>query len=405
MKNLTKFTLGISTLAAAVLSSFGAIRPVSSNRVFADGEIEEKQLYVDFSLDETFAVNGASSVVKYNDGEEKSVALTLVSDSIYSFSLPYDVLESEEKTFYFSYDYVIEKVPHIYVSESISGSKLAKENYNYVCLNDDEELEKSQIEGFGFYTPKVANPGASYETQRVWLSQGFGGSARELGSQNAVGYYTEESYNVVVMDSVTNTDGVSLFFADIPAASTSISFLEVANQEKHDYVFYNEVEVPSLTYGVCFYLDGNKVAPREVVGADAIILSKVVEAYLTYGTMPSNGSVKSTVASLYQTWFAKMSATKDDLEGVKILDYTGYTANGNSYEGLTKKSEFSVNEKWNGLCNQAGIDPSTGQTRNYSFSLGGIFKKTIALLIGGSVAFVVFLGLFAFFMRRYKLAK
>ena len=103
-------------------------------------------------------------------------------------------------------------------------------------------------------------------------------------------------------------------------------------------------------------------------------------------------------------------ASGDDYEG-DVVDGVAngrgkyIWANGNSYEGLTKKAEFTVNEKWNGLCNQAGIDPLTGQTRNYNLSLGGISKKTIALLVGGSVAFVALLGLFAFFMRRRNLAK
>ena len=126
-----------------------------------------------------------------------------------------------------------------------------------------------------------------------------------------------------------------------------------------------------------------------VNGADATLLSLVVESYLTYGKDNSNGCTESTIKNLFNTWFRNKSASSDDLKNTKILDYTGYAANGNSYEGLVKNAYFSINEKWNTMCSQVGIDPNTGEARgiDWSWFQSNTFK--IILIIGGTSLIVI----------------
>ena len=135
-------------------------------------------------------------------------------------------------------------------------------------------------------------------------------------------------------------------------------------------------------FGACYYIDDTDIITSSVSGASAHILGMVVEAYLTYGKNDSNGAVKQTLINLYNTWFKNKSATDEELKSQKIMDYTGYTANGNSYEGLEKNSYFSVNEKWNTMCSQVGIDPKTGKERN-AFLDWFTDKKIIVIAIGG----------------------
>ena len=74
------------------------------------------------------------------------------------------------------------------------------------------------------------------------------------------------------------------------------------------------------------------------------------------------------------------------MKNYKIQDYTGYSSNNNSYEGLEKTSYFSVNEKWNTMCSQAGIDPNTGKKRSF-INLSFLSSDTgkFVFFLGGSI--------------------
>ena len=293
----------------------------------------------------------------------------------------------------------------------MGGNLLKENNYNYVCLSSYEEEKKPKTKGYGYFGEKVNNPGASYATQRVWLnnqnSDFYANDDWGTPCKNAIGYYDKDKWNVIVMPSVINSyDSNVYYYADIPASLTSIHFMRVSQSENHSYLVYQDRLINSLNYGACYfsgingYDDYLNMYNAPVMSADATLLSMVVESYLTYGKDLSNGCVESTIKNLFSTWFANKSATNDDLKNAKILDYTGYSSNGNSYEGLTKNSSFSVNEKWNTMCSQADIDPKTGEARgNWLLSFG---SNTMALVIIGGVSVVAVIGALIYIILKRK---
>lgn len=247
-------------------------------------------------------------------------------------------------------------------------------------------------DGDFIYGEKIDNPGATYRTQRVWLNNEnqyfYENDEWGVPCKNAIRYSKDNVYYVIEMESVINTsNSKKYYYADIPYQVTGVSFLRISGSPDHDYKIYQEANVANLTYGTCYYAGTNSLEDYSnllistVAGADANMLARVVEAYLTYGKDDSNGTTKNTVKSLFSTWFSGKSASKDDLKNTKILDYTGYAANGNSYEGLEKNAYFSVNEKWNTMCSQVGIDPNTGAERN-DF-LEWIKNNKVVVIVGG----------------------
>ena len=260
------------------------------------------------------------------------------------------------------------------------------------------------------YGSKIDNPGATYATQRIWLSNDntyfYENDEYGVPCKNGIRYQVDNNYYVIEMPYVMNSNSMKLYYADVPYRVTSISFLRLSGSTEHEYKIYQEANVSSLSYGVCYYAgnssleDYSNLTMNPVYGANAIVLSRVVEAYLTYGKDDSNGCTSFTIKNLFNTWFKNKSASKDDLKDAKIWDYTGYAANGNKYDGLTKNAQFSVNEKWNTMCSQAGIDPNTGLERN-NF-LEWIKEHKLLVFGGGAALVIVVTGMVFIFISKKK---
>ena len=102
------------------------------------------------------------------------------------------------------------------------------------------------------------------------------------------------------MESIINVyDSSTYYYVDIPYQITSIHFLEMSTIDD-DYIINRDINVDYLTYGSCYIHDSNSssVTTTNVNGADATLLSLVVEAYLTYGKDNSNGCTESTIKNL-----------------------------------------------------------------------------------------------------------
>ena len=208
---------------------------------------------------------------------------------------------------------------------------------------------------------------------------------------------------MVDMLNVINTyDGSTYYYVDITYQVNSVHFLRM---NESGYIVYNDITT-YLSYGACYFanmdtMDKFDISIGTVYGASAAILGMVVESYLTYGKDDSNGCTENTVRNLFHTWFKNKSASASELKTNKIRDYTGYAANGNSYEGLVKNAEFSINEKWNTMCSQASIDPNTGEHRSIDISWFQSEKFKAALIIGG-VALVSIGGVIVFLVIKKK---
>ena len=249
------------------------------------------------------------------------------------------------------------------------------------------------------YKELIQNPGATYLTQRVWLTFN---TIEEVPFTPAVSYDTSESYEIVRMEKTPNGyDGKNYYYADIPYLKNNMHFLGISENSE---VLHDKF-IPSISYGSCYFIgstyeDFENITTGIVEGANYIILGLVVEAYLTYGKADSNGCTQQTISNLEKTWFDKMSATKKELKENKINDYTGYSSNGNSYEGLQKTSSFSISEKWNTMKSQAGVRQKTSFFKDLFGSNTFIF-----LLIAGSSVIILGLAIGLMFLEKKRKAQ
>ena len=358
-----------------------------------NNDSSDKTIYVDISINESLKDN--DPYLHYVDGDnEKNINLILDDDYIY---------HTESNISFSGSGYYEICCSADFVTDHIDNTVLSKDNYNYVCVG-----QNTNIQGYGYYGDRLVNPGATYKTQRVWLyntNTDFT-TNDDWGGKRAItiGYYYDGKWNVIEMPKVVNTyDEKVYYYADIPASVTSVSFMLSSNSDGHKYLNYKDYVVKQLSYGVCYAIgDGIDISTISVEGADATLLSMVVESYLTLNKDISNGAYSATVKNLFTTWFEHKSATVNDLKNQKILDYIGYASNGNSYEGLEKTTFFSVNEKWNTMCNQAGIDPKTGMARAINFSWFEGNTGCFIIFVGGTALVVSLITIAAIIIKKKK---
>ena len=387
-----------------------------SARAEAASSIEpfSKLIYVDFSLNKAFQKAGNNAKLIYFSGEVHEIGLEEIGNDIFRSLNPIIIAASSEHYLYFE----CADGETIYQSEHIPFDGDIFEDYiDYICLDARGEGKNASVAGYGLFVEPEKNPGATYATQRVWLhnpnEHGFyDGDDWGTPCKNAVSYLDNGEWKVTVMDStVNNFNNTTYYFADIPYEVTKVHFLRLSQSTNHKYLHYLEAPLTYLAYGVCYeagntsYEDFENLDRVLVKGASAALLANVVDAFITYGKRPSNGPTTSTIQNVYSTWFENRSATKEELKEQKILDYAGYVANGNSYEGLVKSVSYSVNDKWNGLCNQAGVDPNTGQLRSSLFGFDLSDAKIPLLIMGGAVGVLILLETVVIFVRKKNDAK
>lgn len=247
------------------------------------------------------------------------------------------------------------------------------------------------------YKEPLKNPGASYETQRVWLSFNL---TKDVPFDPAVSYSKDDGYEIVKMESILNGyDAKKYYYADIPFTKNDMHFLGIS---ENSLVLYDKF-ISAISFGSCYftgssYVDFENITTGVVEGADYIILGLVVEAFLTYGKANSNGCTKQTVSNLESTWFDKASATKEELKQNKINDYSGYAKNGNSYYGLVKNTQYSINEKWSTMKSQAGVKTKT----NFLIKLAGSNVLLFMIICVSSVSVICLAVTLMMLQRRKK---
>ena len=354
----------------------------SSASLEAVAELDNsKTIYVDFSMVDE-ATNPSISF------GEQVFPLSVEEGDIYkSESSISDVLLLGGFSICYDEDYAVK------VNEN---SPLTNPLYNYIYINKDNTV------GYGLYGKSHPNDGATAATQRIWLSndnQDFY-TLDPWGKpyRNAVAYLANNEYRIVLMENVRNSfDSHDYYYCDIPAEANMCRFLRLSS---NNYLIAEDNEVLFRQYGVCYlYVTKGNISTMNVPSADADILGLVVEAYLTYGKLPSNGSDSETVANLFTTWFKDKSASSEDLKSHKIKDYTGEGyKDGEYHPEVPKTSEFSINEKWNTLCSQAGIDPKTGANRSVlsflnlsgnTWNIVGLVGVTLLVLAIGAIAMLI----------------
>ena len=338
-----------------------------------------KTIYVDLSecIETNYEeLNVTFQLIKEGGWE---ISLSHLDSGIFASSTPVEAASFPKTIETYQFSWTIDETQYIVTFEDVMP--LYEETNNYVCLSEYREDNPKPIKGFGYHGTRKKNPGASCLTQRVWLYD----ADLEYAGGYAVGYIKEGVLQLVNMETTINSfDRLAYRFADIPYELAEAYFIKLSG-----FCADFCVKTP-LVYGSCFNIRDFSLATGIVNGADAGLLGRVVEAYLTYGSSPSNGSVGSTISVVFQTFFKNKSASSEDMKATKILDYGGGSYKEGRYvPDVPKSAYYSVNEKWNTLCSLAGVDPKTGEARGWSLDLGfsGDMKKS--LLIAGGTLFVI----------------
>lgn len=414
MRHLRYLCALLSLFAFSFACGASFVSPSIQAEAASSAESFSKTIYVDFSLNEAFHNAGNSAKLVYFSGDVHEIELEEIGNDIYRSHSPIAITSSKEHYLYFE----CVDGGAAYPSEHIPFDGSISEDYiDYICIGAFQEEKSASIAGYGLYVEPEKNPGATYATQRVWLhnpnKHGFYDDD-DWGTpcKNAVSYLDNGKWKVMVMDStINNFNNTTYYFADIPYEVMNVHFLRLSQSTGHKYLHYLEAPLSYLAYGVCYeagnnsYEDFLSICRVSVQDASAAMLANVVDAFLTYGQHPSNGSVTPTIQNVYSTWFENKSATNEELKEQKILDYAGYAANGNSYEGLVKSVPYSVNEKWSGLCNQAGIDPNTGIIRSSAFDFNLSGAKIPLLIMCGTIGVLILLEVIVVFIRKKNDAK
>ena len=383
-------------LSIASFSNSGSF--VDSNRIDAV-DSKDKIIYIDISLNDKYKEDNSSPYLTYNDGTDNhNINLIYINNDIYQTEtyVSYALLSSTT-SFYVSCFSGTYKTIDINFYTFI-------DTYNYLCLGSYSDGNDTNIKGYGCYGYQIDNPGATYLTQRVWLNNENSSFYEndEWGNpcKNAVGYYFNNKWNIITMVEVTNNyDNKSYYYVDIPYTLRSITFLKISQSDSHNYLIYEAINIKAVSYGICYFMDVDKyeVYTSPVNDASAYVLGCVLEAYLTFGTNPSNGSVTATVQNLFFTWYKAKKANDSEMKKTMILDYSSYSRNNNGYENSKKDSYYSVDEKWLALCRMASVDSKTGDIINdwTVFFSNNLLKFLV--LIGTAVSFsvggiIIFLG-------------
>ena len=351
-----------------------------------------KTIYVDLS--ECIETNYEELNVTFQLVEEGGweISLSHLDGGVFASSEPVEVASFPKAIETYQFSWKIDETQYIVTFEGVMP--LYEETNNYVCLSEYREDNPEPIKGFGYYGARKKNPGATCLTQRVWLYD----ADLEYAGDYTVGYIREGVLQLVNMDTTVNSfDRLVYRYADIPYELTDAYFIKLGR-----FCIDSCAKTP-LIYGTCFNLRDSSLTMGIVDGADAGLLGMVVEAYLTYGSSPSNGSVGSTISAVFQTFFKNKSASAEDMKATKILDYGGGSyKEGRYYPDVPKSAYFSVNEKWNTLCSNAGVDPKTGEARDWSLDLGfsGDMKKS--LLIASGTLFVIIVAGSAYLIWKWR---
>lgn len=405
---LKKLILPISILG---LLSSNILMPIFNNNINNNKDIYKISAQEEIDIEKTIYID-LSNNIKYLEEDAKPYILDKSNNKINLIKGDNDIYHSEISVSPSNLDKIC-AYDDLYQIDIEDNDKLNNILYNYIYLDEyiDDDNPIS-ILGYGYYGNKTKNPEPTYKTQRVWLINDneafYIDDELEDKCINVIAYIYEDNINLIEMPYVINSfDQRNLYYADIPYEVDNIHFLRMANKKNHNYLIYDDIYMPYIIYGGCYNTsieDYKNISTLEYYnGADAIILSMVVESYLTYGKNDSNGCTSSTIRNIFRTWFSHKSASNTDLKNQKILDYTGYAANGNSYEGLTKSSYFSVNEKWNTMCSQAGIDPKTGEIRAIDLSWFENSNIKAIIAFGGIVIVVISLAVFFIIYKHKKM--
>ena len=380
MKKMKKLLIGLAGLSLSVGAAIGV--GLNADKGASEAKADTtKTIYVDTSISSKFkevenkALDDEQAIHIYYEIGGVGTHLEAerkVTTNLFEFKVPVAALNNSSNGFR----------PYVWGAVNgegegdcsvhwISNSVLQYDNYNYVLVPatcPDEYGTRT----FGYYGDKTSNPGASADTQRVWLkndnSDFYNNDDWGTGCKNAIGYTYAASWHVMYMECVENAKNHNdYFYADIPASVTDVHFMRMSAATGHQYAVYQDAYISTLSYGVCHfagtanYGDFVNITTGVVYGADEVLLSAVLSGYVVCTSDASNGANQTTVHNLFGTWIENKDGTTDMETTIKDYVSGSYTAQDpDSYDGLSKTADWSLEAKWNALCDHANVNPTTG---------------------------------------------
>ena len=377
-----------------------------------------KNIYVDIDLNTKFQENNATPQIHYWDGShDVDVPLNHVSNNIYvtASTIPASVFANGRGFEVFCWGNKQTQNNNCCSTWIAGDGVLQYNNYNYLCLNADPGSGHNVgIKGFGYYGSKTVNPGASADTQRVWLKNDtpyfYGNDDWGIECKNTIGYLYNSTWYEIVMPAVLNARNSNYYFyADIPSTVTSVHFMRKAQATNHNYLTYLDGYVETLTYGKCYYSgsanydDFVNLSAGTVAAADEALLSAVLGAYVVCTDTASNGANQTTVRNIYSAWIEHKHDDTDMDTTFKDYVNGAYTEHGNSYAGQSKTADWKLSEKWEALCKAANVNPTTGAALSKMpvAIVSNEIDNTLIIIIASSVVTLLAIGGY-FYLRKRK---
>lgn len=233
------------------------------------------------------------------------------------------------------------------------------------------------IETKADYNVTISTPlDASDSTMRYWFinnQSGFWDGGAVFGIHSWGGGSVDAYY---ILNSYQNGSGSGqyFFYADIPTKATYFQLIRFASGVSvgtNKTVWGNTGDLKTSDYKPYYlhWCSGNTYpyvgtlsnSPCNNPRPSAYLMSKVLEAYNVCSSSELNGY--GAASQIYTNWASLYDPSiNGNWDEVKIKDYPegSYSANNNSYSGLSKTSDFTVHNKWLALAAAQGINPDSG---------------------------------------------
>lgn len=223
-------------------------------------------------------------------------------------------------------------------------------------------------------TRTITGGGVNSGTNRYWFAAnpdtGFWDGSAKMGIWACHSDASlDKAYFFTGYGNNTGTSLDTIYYFDLPTDVTKFVLLRLnPTEENSKHTVWNQsddmtasnVSKTALNY---LYFDNSKikVSSSAYTGAGAHTLKEVLMEFPTCSTS------KADVQSLYTNfWAQKWDNNNGKVSEVTLTedyDYAAYVLAGKSYSGLTPTSAIdlpTVEEKWNALCANAGVNPNTG---------------------------------------------
>ena len=286
-------------------------------------------------------------------------------------------------------------------------------------------VEKQAVETRANYNVTISSVLTPNETtMRYWFVNNTDGFHGGSGAKMGIHAWKEGGTNqYFLMTSYQNGSGTGQFFyyVDVPtdaekfqiirfASSATVGINQTVWNDSGDYMFssykpyYLHVCGGSMGLSSLTNEAAGSSGTSKIEAPSAYTLSKVLEGYVVCSSSELNGY--GAASYLWTNWVNPYKTEGAGINGkwdeVTLQDYAqgSYSGNNDSYSGLSRDTNFTVKEKWEGLANQANIDPTSGVAKAKAVLSPIVGNNGNDILVMGSISLVGLISIGGFFFVR-----